>query len=521
MAQELLDLTGNPWQREFVFSPHKYTGYYGGIRNGKSFGGCYRALYLSQQFPGNVGLVGRLTYPELWDTTEKIFLDFVRKLNGGTLEPGPYVKEFNQTKNFLRLYNDSIIYFRYLQNIEAILSMTLGWFYVDQAEFITEEVYEHLEGRLSLWSPDRKRECAEAYERLHKEPLPYEPSEYGFITGNPAPGWVYRRYKRGLNREGKPIEPNPYHMIEATTEANIKNLPEDYLASLTATQTADWVARYLMGDWTTFAGQIYKDYQESLHVVPLMTLPAHWPRFLGWDHGTENPTAVLFVCVDEDGNCVVYNEHYKVSPVIRDHAEAVQALCIGDPVERTPDGKGVVVWMDSAISGDHDPEGRDFKQLYQELGIFGLNANKQVNAGIQKVSLLLHPDPTHEFPKWHPRGEKRDKAGKVIKEAEKGAPRLYFMQGRCPATMHEIVMYEWEPVPEGSKMNAKERPRKYMDHAMDALRYVLMAVFEKAKPLEKKRDVTYQEFVNAEVLGVNKRIKDEVGEVDEVDAIWE
>ena len=523
----LLDLSDNPAQKSFIFSPAKYTGYYGGIRNGKSYGGCYRGIFLNETFPGNVGLVGRLTYPELWDTTEKIYLDFVRKRNGGTLDNSGngYVRSFNQTKNILEIYNGSLTYFRYLQNVEAILSLTLGWFYVDQAEFISEEMYEHLEGRLSLWSPDRKKDTRKAYKKLHNKELPYEPAEFGFITGNPAPGWVHRRYKLGLNKEGKPFTAdggeNPYRLIEAGTEANKRNLPEEYLADLKRTMTDEWIERYLAGSWETFAGQIYKEFERRLHVIKLKDLPtdkggacppAHWPRFLGWDHGTTNPTAVCFVCVDEDGNAVVYNEHYKVSSVIKDHADAVLGLCVGDSVPRAPDGKGVIVHIDSAISGDHDPQGRDFKQLYEELGIFSINANKQVLAGIQKVASLLHPDPEHKFPAWHPRA------------GQKGAPRLYFVEERCPAGLHELPLYEWEPIPEGAKLNQKERPRKYLDHFCDALRYAVMAIFERAMSRAKDETPSYGQYVLAEILGINADLKAQAGIVTQGEAdnsIWD
>ena len=494
----LINLVDNPSQREFVFSPAKYAAYYGGIRNGKTWGGCYRGLILSQQFPGNFGLVGRLTYQELEDTTQKVFMEMVRTMNGGTLNPGPFVKRWVTSPNpELTLYNDSVIVFRHLDNFESILSMTLGWFYFDQAEFISEEVYNHAESRVNLWNKQTMAASNAKYLKIHGKPQPYAHKNCGFITGNPAPGWVHRRYKKNLKLDGTPFPAGRYHLVEAATDANVKNLPDEYLKDLRETQTEDWIKRYVAGSWDTFAGQIYKDYMTSLHHVPLMKIPDHWPRFLGWDHGTTNPTAVVFVCVDEDGNCIVYNEHYRTSDKIKEHAEAVRSLCIGDAVPRTDDGKGIVVWIDPAVSGDHDPEGRDFKQLYVELGIHGLNANKQVTAGIQKVASLLHPDPGHAFPEWHPR------------KGQKGAPRLYFMEGRCPATMHEIQLYEWEPIKEGDKANQREKPRKYLDHAMDALRYACMAIFEHAERTEKKPDPTYQEFVLADVLGINARLQEE------------
>lgn len=478
-------------QKNFVFDPAPYLGFYGGIGNGKSLAAILRALMLCDLFPGNYGLVGRLFSTELRRTTEKDFLDVVKARNGGTLEEGPYVRSYKQNPSTLVIKTyvngqpaeDSTVYFQYLESIQPILSMNLGWWYVDQAEFIPEETYLALEGRLRYWTKPR---CATFKE---KYPSLATPAHFGFITGNPAPGWVHSRYKKNLTGQ--------YKLIEASTDSNQSNLPENYVSQLRANNTEEWVARYLEGSWETWAGQIYKDYQRKLHSVPIMKIPSHWPRFIGWDHGTTNPTAVLFVCIDEEGNCLVYNEYYQSGHVIREHAKAVKALADGDAVPRTATG-GVIVWIDPAIKGEHDPEGRDFRQLYDEFGIHGIPANNKVKAGIQKVQLLLKPDSEHRFPKWH------EKAGQL------GSPRLFFMETRCPALQREIELYHWKPVKEGRLINAYEEPEKYMDHACDAMRYALMAIFEKAKPiLTENKLKPFDQFVARKMGVIKSGIPDE------------
>ncbi len=471
----------NPFQDAFLGSPSKFTGFYGGIGNGKTTIGVTKGMALSDAWPGNVGVVARLTYQELIDTTQKEYLNYVKIRNGGDLKEGPYVKRFQEgPPATLWLQNGSEVRFRYADNPDAILGATLGWFYIDQAEFVPESVYSALEGRLRLWSPKKIKECQEAYLRIHKQPLKYTPTEFGFITGNPAPGWVYRRYK--LNPSGM------YHLIEAGTEANTKNLPPDYISSLKATNTEDWVKRYLSGSWDVFSGQIYKDWMKELHCITPMTIPAHWPRFIGWDHGQQNATAVAFVAVDEEGNSVLYKEHYKVNPDITQHAADVKALCIGDPVRRSDDGKGIVVFMDPSTSGRSDHDGRDFQQLYAEMGIYSINANNRVNAGIQKCQQLLRPDPEHRFPKWHPR------AGQL------GSPHFFVVEEACPAFCHEISLYKWKDQPDGKEENYKEQPHKYLDHEMDAWRYAEMAVFESAIPIKKEVIPTYAQQVHSQML---------------------
>jgi hypothetical protein len=465
----------NPKQRAFIFDRAKYTAFYGGIRNGKTVAGILKALFLSEAFPFNLGVIARQTYRELEDTTAKIALDIIKKRNGGTLDPGPYIKRYDKNPDTITLYNDSQIMFRHMANIESILGMDLGWFYLDQAEFISEEVYDQLEGRLSRWGWKNVEESKRVYQLIHGKP--YEGGKhraFGFITGNPAPGWVKRRYKKGVDAEGVPYKAGTYTIYEASSEENRANLGDDYIDDLRRTHTQRWVDRYIEGDWETFEGQVYEDFSRTLHVVAPFNLPNHWPRHIGWDHGTVNPTSVSWIAVDEDGNFILYREYYEVSAVIREHAEAVMKLGELDPLQRGEDGKSILVWMDPATAGDKDPtSGRDFMELYRELGILGLKANKAVKAGVQKVASLFRPDPAHPYPRWHP------KAG------EYGSPRLFFFSN-CHATIHEHELYHYPQKKLGEEKNAEEVPEKYMDHSCDSVRYAIFSVFGKAEEPKKQ-----------------------------------
>lgn len=469
----LLPGTLNPEQAEFVFSKDRLTGFYGGIGNGKTDGGCLRIMMHSDLWPGNRSVVGRLTYRELKDTTEKSFLDMVAQRNGGSLTPGPYVRKFTQNPDSLLLRNGSEVLFRYMDNYQSLLSLDVGSFYIDQAEFVAEETYLTMEGRLRWWTPSRMAQFHRKHNNVQK------PEHYGSISGNPAPGWVFQRYK--LNPK------EVYRLIEASTESNRKNLPPNYIEDLRATNSETWVQRYLDGSWDTFKGQIYKNFQRSIHTIEPLKLPAHWPRFVGWDHGTTNPTAVIWMAVDEEGNIVVYREYYRAGEVIATHAEEAKKLSRGDNVKRSEDGQGIIVYMDPSVKGDHDASGRDFMQLYAEMGIFAIPANNRVRAGIDKISALMQVDPNRKFPRWHPR------------KGQKGAPRIYFYRD-LRALINEIELYHWKDLPKGKEANLPEEPDKYLDHACDALRYGVMAVHERA-PVEKKiRIPTYGEMVLQDLL---------------------
>jgi hypothetical protein len=468
-----------PAQKKFVYSPSRLSAYYGGVGNGKSAAGCLRGMMLSDKFPGNFGLVGRLYLPELRDTTMKDFLDLVRQRNGGTLNPGKYVKFFNKAERHLELQNGSTIVFRYLADYENILSLNLGWFYIDQAEFVPEATYLALESRLRYWTADNIAKCRKDHALLYGTELKHRPTEYGFITGNPAPGWVMKRYKHDTSGR--------YHLVEAPTGENAKNLPVGYEAGLRATYPASYVRRFLDGDWTVFQGMVYDEYDPSIHNIYEIKIEPYWPCYIGVDVGTDNPTAFVFVFADDWGNLIVAGEVYRTGSIIKDHANAVKSYIIsrGFTVPRSEDGRYIVTHMDPSIAQAKDAQtGRNHRMLYQDFGIVGLPANKDVPAGVTRIRQLMHPDPDHEFPPWHPMA------------GQKGSPHLFFLEGEVDNVLRELPEYEWERRKDGDVRNQTERPVKKNDHALDAKRYAIMAHFdhEVKKPKSEKRK-TYEQVM--------------------------
>ncbi|MGW8289551.1 MAG: hypothetical protein ACWGNP_04695, partial [Candidatus Bathyarchaeia archaeon] len=73
-TEEQFHVTPTEKQADFILATQKFSCFSGGFGNGKTYAGCLKSLMLSQ-FPGNFGLVGRLTYPELRDTTRRSFFE--------------------------------------------------------------------------------------------------------------------------------------------------------------------------------------------------------------------------------------------------------------------------------------------------------------------------------------------------------------------------------------------------------------------------------------------------------------
>jgi hypothetical protein len=224
-------------QETFVTAPQQYVGLFGGVGNGKTWAMCLKGLQLSTKFPDNLGLIGRLTYPELRDSTKEVFMQVLRKTY-----PERAFKE-NRAENSVQLWNKSTIIFRHLDNQASLLGPNLGWFGIDQAEEADQEAFETLQSRL------RRERISELK---------------GMVVGNPrGHDWVYEKFgmKDGWNEfrhEKDWIHGQNYRMITAPTSANAVNLPTNYIEQLKESYSNDWFNRYVLGSWDGFEEQIFR-----------------------------------------------------------------------------------------------------------------------------------------------------------------------------------------------------------------------------------------------------------------------
>jgi len=224
--------TLNSHQREFVDSKEQYVGLFGGVGNGKTYVACIKIIELSTQSPNNLCLVGRLTYPELRDSTREVFLSALAEIYP------PEAYSVNKAENSLTFWNGSTVIFRHLDNQAALLGPNLGAFYIDQAEEVDEDAFLTLQSRLRR--PNIK-------------------NLKGLVTGNPRGfNWVYYRFGMDQSGGAKNYRKDQYHrMITAPTIANEANLPANYVAQLMSSYSPEWFNRFVLGAWDAFEGQIF------------------------------------------------------------------------------------------------------------------------------------------------------------------------------------------------------------------------------------------------------------------------
>ncbi len=224
--------TLNPHQEKFVDADEPYIGLFGGVGNGKTWAACMKSIELLTQYPNNLGLVGRLTYPELRDSTKEVFMSCLAEL----YPPGAY--SHNKSENSVTFWNKSSVIFRHLDDQGALLGPNLGFWYIDQAEEVDEEAFKMLKSRL------RRPKIGELK---------------GMITGNPkGHDWVYYAFGMERAKGSQDWKGDEYHrMITAPTHSNAANLPKNYIDQLLKSYSKEWFNRYVLGGWDVFEGQIF------------------------------------------------------------------------------------------------------------------------------------------------------------------------------------------------------------------------------------------------------------------------
>lgn len=421
-------------QEAFIFDEHKFSGYGGGVGNGKSFAGCIKAHRHCEEQPGAFFLIGRKDAVDLEDSTQKDFL----ALFG---DEGTFAVK---TRTFT-YPNGSQIIFRHLAELSKLTNMNLSGFWIDQAEEVTEAAFKQLIGRI------RRQKGPRGQKITRRE---------GFITFNmQGHNWIWRRFLKKLDDSGKALaKPEDYFLVTATS-LEMKHTPQDYRDTLMS-QSAAWIKRWVYGDWDEFAGQIFDEWSPAIHVVRPFLIPNSWPRYRSIDHGQNNPTCCLWFAVDFDGNVYCYQEYYEPNELVSNHVKNILEMSrIAHSGGGWSQDEYDATFIDpSTHAQTKEKNGHKYSVAdeYSEAGLLTVGAQNDVLAGINRVKEYLKINPK----RWHP--TKYDVGGMPMQ----GSPRLFVFEN-CTNLTEEMGDYHWKPLRAGSEdsENNPEKPVKNKDHA--------------------------------------------------------
>jgi phage terminase large subunit-like protein len=412
-----------PHEKQISFHSSDARGrqFIGGNRSGKTVGGATEAIwwatgrhpYLTTPPPP---VRGRVVAVDFLEGVDKIVApEVARWLPKSELRGGSWDSAYQRDGHTLHFANGSFIEFMsYEQSIEKFAGTSRHFIWFDEEppeDIFTECLLRLLDTGGSWW-----------------------------MTMTPVEGmtWTYDNiYER--SRE----DPNLF-VVEVDTTMNPHVNPGE-IEILLAGLTAEERKARLHGQYVQRGGLIYPSFREQFHVIKSFaprTLGSKWLHFAAMDHGINNPTAWLWMAVDEEGRIVVYDEHYQSGWVVKQHASAVllreaslgipTAYRVGDPSIRNTDPiTGTSVLLE-----------------YIEHGVPIVLGNNDVPAGLNLVRTRLGQPPNIR-------------------------PSLFITQN-CTNLIWEMKRYRWQ-LWASKKMdrdkNKKEEPNKKDDHACDALRY--------------------------------------------------
>lgn len=424
----------------------------GAKRGGKTVVGCVKSIALSAMIPGNRGLIGRLHWPELRDSTLETFKRVC---------PAELIQDWRaQDKIHIIRTKDplypSVILWRALgdpTDFEKAKGVDLGWMWLDEPTEVPEETYHMLRAQLCWTLPNGNR-----------------PPYMTLLTSNPEPGWVKRRFIEKMIPGGVfiPFLPrdNPH-------------LPPGWETELRETMHGDWVGKYLDGSWNIGEGSPFKELNAEYHVLE----DIDWVgmKLIGCiDPASTGVTAYLQCGIDSDENLYALEEYYQKDRLISQHAAAVLSMMtrygVQDYTLIDPSTEA------KTLQGSY--ELYSVQEEYRRHGVMTMAARRaNIEVGINLICELLHLSPKHR----HPRTQ------------QPGAPRLFIQKSKCPNLWREMEDLRTEILPSG-KID-------YIgaDHAVDNLRMIAMSrpiapegkvelPFDQTDPLGRKAWESFQRF---------------------------
>jgi phage terminase large subunit-like protein len=290
-------------------------------------------------------------------------------------------------------------------------------------------------------------------------------------------GFVYYEL---TNRNGNPRDDEDCKVVTGDMEHN-PHLSEKGKQSFLARFRKDplKLAARKSGRWVHFAGQIYSEWSDHKHVVPDREIPRRpapanpesdlpaVPIYEAIDPGInkDHQVALIWAWVDENDLLEVFHAIKRPDWTVEDAAGYIQ-MFRGEHMF-TP--RWTVI--DPAAQNRYHGTGRSLQWEYQRHGIWTLPGQNNRQAGFNAVKERLRP---------------------MAPEGTPELPPKLVVQASCEELIDEFHTYRWKS-PKGTGENApKLEPIKRNDDLLDALRYLVMSMPQKAEstavPTQHDRD---------------------------------
>ena len=425
---------------------------YGCYGSGKTHA-CELKLHLAHcRYPGLRSLVVRKELTTVFDT---IIVDLNNDLfkYGLSDDRNPWSVHGGEIKPDRIIYdNGGMMMFRGMDKGEKKLGGNYDIIYMNQAEQFTLDDYNILRSR--------GRNNRQGLMVYNEETNQMEPEYFHqwIIDANPRSHRNWEKAyaeERGLKMIKFWLTDNALYYDHNTQQWSKKGKNyHDILAQYTGYERE----RGYLGNYAAAEGLVYRHFNEASHVFNINwgDIPTDWEIYTSRDFGATKASAFchLAFAVSPDGKQLKQlptTQIYLSELDIRDISERVAAV-----EKRIKENLGRPVDVRVA---DHDGTGQ---KVLANDGMPAESAQKKVLEGINEVKDFFHPNSEKSIElQAKPRDLAHDPDPKLI--------------GRPQRLLDELLEYAYKTVQDQDRNTDKaDHPKKGNDHALDALRYLVM-----------------------------------------------
>lgn len=302
----------------------QYVLYMGGVGCGKTLAAVVQGVHCSLEWPGNVGVVGRLYATDLESSTKQAYIDYLE-------EKGIRYEEV-KSERLIKIYNPtvkpSLIYFWPLEESARLGSKEIGWGHIEEAsELKDDQAFIRLKHRLRYhWEMPPLNVHAIRQKMVLRPRMEYK--RMIFLTANPPTEdhWLAKWFPEPeMIADGKGKLEEGHFLIQANSWENKDHLPKNYIENLEATMPQSWVDVYINGKYGFLAkgSPVYQDFSESLHVGKL-DWNRHLPILRSWDFGRTHP-CVVWGQIDNNGRWFILKEYMASDMILQNFIPVIIA----------------------------------------------------------------------------------------------------------------------------------------------------------------------------------------------------
>ncbi len=241
----------------------------------------------------------------------------------------------------------------------------------------------------------------------------------GLVLFTFTPLWGMTEIVRDFLKASKENADGPKIVITATWD-DVPHLTPDTKAELFASIPAYQRDARTKGIPQLGSGAIYQIEDKDILVKPF-DIPKHWPRGFGLDVGW-NRTAAIWGAKDlESGVLYLYSEHYMAHEEPHVHSHAIKGR-----------GAWIPGWIDPASKGRSQRDGSQLIELYRQEGLNVQPATNAVEAGIYACEQAMFSGKLKAFTSlsnWYSelRLYRRDKEGRIVKENDHAMDAMRYL----------------------------------------------------------------------------------------------